>query len=240
MINTNIGIRELDKQFYGEYEDNWDNDVFRSYILDRVDKSYTILDLGAGRGILTSMDFSKDVNFVAGADPDPAVKDNPFLDEAKVMNNNEIPYDSGVFDAVISNNVIEHVEKPAVLFREVSRVLKKGGVFMSKTPNKYHYVPLIARATPHKFHEYINNLRGRNEIDTFPTLYRCNTKAKVERIVSGAGMELKNVKFVEGRPEYLRVNMVLYLIGLIYERIVNSSDILAQLRCIIILEAEAN
>ncbi|MEI2780661.1 MAG: hypothetical protein V9H25_05130 [Candidatus Competibacter sp.] len=44
------------------------------------------------------------------------------------------------------------------VFREVARVLKRGGVFLFKTPNKTHYMPTIARLTPHRFHQFVNRI----------------------------------------------------------------------------------
>jgi hypothetical protein len=54
-------------------------------------------------------------------------------------------------------------------------VLKPTGILLFKTPNALHYMPLIARMTPHGFHRFVNKLRGRATIDTFPTRYRVNT-----------------------------------------------------------------
>ena len=97
---------------------------------------------------------------------------NPFLDEGRVSDASEIPYDSHQFDIVFSDNVLEHLEQPLDVFSEVARVLKPGGIFLFKTPNKWHYMPTIARLTPHRFHQFVNKIRGRAEADTFPTRYR--------------------------------------------------------------------
>lgn len=113
---------------------------------------------------------------ICGVDLDPRVVDNPMLDEGRVANADGIPYEDNRFDVVFSDYVLEHLEDPLQVFREVVRVLKSGGVFLFKTPNKYHYMPTIARLTPHAFHQYVNRLRGRAEVDTFPTRYRANTR----------------------------------------------------------------
>ena len=101
---------------------------------------------------------------------------NPFLDEGRVSDAGGILYPDDSFDLVFSDNVLEHLAELQKVFIEVARALKPDGVFMFKTPNKWHYMPAIARVTPHWFHQFINYLRGRAEVDTFPTLYRANTK----------------------------------------------------------------
>lgn len=73
-------------------------------------------------------------------------------------------------------------------------------------------------------------MRGRNESDTFPTRYLCNTRGAVTRAAEAAGMNVEEVIFIEGRPEYLRMAALPYLIGWLYERAVNSSARLAPLR----------
>ena len=135
---------------------------------------------------------------------------------------------------VFSDNVLEHLEEPLQVFREVVRVLKPGGVFLFKTPNKYHYMPLIARLTPHVFHQYVNRLRGRAEVDTFPTRYRANTRGDVIRLATEAGLLVEKIELIEGRPEYMRMTWPSYIVGMAYERIVNASELFAVLRILLV------
>jgi 2-polyprenyl-3-methyl-5-hydroxy-6-metoxy-1,4-benzoquinol methylase len=46
-----------------------------------------------------------------------------------------LPFPEGVFDYIAAHEVIEHVEDPAVVLREFSRVLKPAGVCVIATPN---------------------------------------------------------------------------------------------------------
>ena len=170
----------------------------------------------------------------AGVDLDPRVVDNPFLDQGRVSDAGEIPYPDSSFDVVFSDNVLEHLDKPAEVFLEVARVLKPGGVFMFKTPNKWHYMPTIARLTPHRFHQFVNRIRGRAEVDTFPTRYRANTKSDVTRLAHQTGFSVMSVDRVEGRPEYLRMTALTYFCGMLYERLVNMADFLALFRVLLV------
>lgn len=228
-------MRWMDSSLYPNHIDWWDYKLFREMILEKLKTNYAILDLGAGRGVREEMNFKGLVNFVAGVDPDPVIYENPFLDEARIMSPpfTEIPYPDDKFNLVFSLNVLEHVQKPAEIFREVHRVLKPGGFFLSKTPNKYHYVPLAARLTPHKFHEYIGNKMGRESRDTFPTVYKCNTSKEVKNYAFSAGFKEIEIQLWEGRPEYLKLFALSYLLGYIYERTVNRFSFLSDFRSII-------
>lgn len=137
---------------------------------------------------------------------------------------------------VFADNVIEHLDEPSLVFAEVARVLKPGGTFLFKTPNKWHYMPLIARCTPHRFHQFVNRKRGRAEADTFPTRYRANSRGVVMKLARNAGYDEANIERIEGRPEYLRMSWPPYLCGLLYERVVNSTSALSAFRVLLIAQ----
>ena len=226
----------IDRRLYAGYGRNWDDDLFRERILRHVGPDKMVLDLGAGAGIVGAMNFKGLARRVCGVDLDPRVESNPMLDEGRVADAGGIPYPDQAFDVVFADNVVEHLADPVGVFREVHRVLKPGGVFLFKTPNKTHYMPTIAGITPHRFHQFINRMRGRAEADTFPTLYRANTAADVRRLGGEAGFEVLSVERIEGRPEYLRMTWPTYLVGAAYERLVNSTERLAMFRILLIAE----
>lgn len=229
-------VEKLDRRFYPSHARNWDDHLFRDRILKYLSLDKTVLDLGAGAGIVDAMNFKGLALKVCGVDLDPRVETNPMLDEGRVADAGGIPYPDQAFDVVFADNVVEHLADPLGVFRDVHRVLKPGGVFLFKTPNKTHYMPTIARLTPHRFHQFINRLRGRAEVDTFPTLYRANTAADVGRIGLEAGFRVASVDRIEGRPEYLRMTWPTYLLGTVYERTVNVSERLAMFRILLIAE----
>lgn len=224
----------IDRRFYPGHRNNWDDWLFRERVLAHIMPGTVVLDLGAGAGIVEQMDFRHHGARICGVDLDPRVVDNPMLDEGRVADAGGIPYGDALFDVVFSDNVLEHLDAPLAVFMEVKRVLKPGGVFLFKTPNKFHYMPTIARVTPHAFHQLYNHLRGREAADTFPTRYRANTKRDVLRLAREAGLTVESVNRIEGRPEYLRISAPTYLLGLAYERTVNATPLLEPFRILLV------
>lgn len=227
-------INQLDQKWYPQFQKNWDDSLFREKILECLKPEFTVLDLGAGAGIVEQMNFRGMVLKMCGVDLDKRVTQNPMLDEGKLADAEKIPYDDNTFDVVFSDNVLEHLEQPDSVFKEVNRVLKPGGVYLFKTPNKWHYMPTISRITPHKFHQYVNRLRGRLESDTFPTIYKANSKGDIYRLAERNNFQVDYINLIEGRPEYLRLHWTTYTLGLCYERLVNSSDLFKNSRILLI------
>lgn len=224
----------LDEGRYRSYSSRWDDRLLRTAVLDEIDATKDLLDLGAGAGIVPEMAFKGLARRVCGVDPDPRVVDNPHLDEGREGVGETIPYEDESFDIVVSDNVLEHLDNPVAVFREVSRVLRPGGVFLAKTPNRWHYVAIGATLTPHSFHRKFNAARGRASEDTFPTRYRANSRRQLEVVAEQAGLELVSVDFHEGRPEYLRRWAPLYALGALYEIVVNSTRILSPFRVVLV------
>jgi ubiquinone/menaquinone biosynthesis C-methylase UbiE len=215
-------IRFLDNFFYKNTHDNWDHKIFQNEIMENLGKEMIILDIGAGAGNVQEMNFRGLAGQVYGIDPDPRVLNNPHLDQAYIGYGESMAmFAENYFDMVICCNVLEHLNDPTPFFLEINRVLKKGGLLLTKTPNKRHYVPLIARITPTIVHQKINKIRGRIEEDTFPTFYHVNTKKTQVQAAEKTGFELVEINFYEGRPEYLRFNFITYLLGILFERTIN-------------------
>lgn len=62
--------------------------------------------------------------------------------------------------------------------------------------------------------------------------YRANIRASIRTISMNIGFEVSDLILTEGRSEYMSVN--LYMVGIIYERIVKSSDLFQDLRILMI------
>jgi SAM-dependent methyltransferase len=54
--------------------------------------------------------------------------------DARVMNENILPFESKKFDAIVLDNVLEHIIDPTLLLIEISRVLKQKGKLLVGVP----------------------------------------------------------------------------------------------------------
>ena len=152
-----------------------------------------VLDFGAGRGQAAEdpvtyrrelSDLRGEGRSVIGVDVDPAVVENPRLDEARVIGQDgRIPVDDASVHLIVSDYTFEHVDDPARTAAELDRVLKSGGWICARTPNRWGYIAVGARLVPNRLH--VRALRSlqpdKAAEDTFPTRYRMNTRGALER-----------------------------------------------------------
>ena len=206
---------------------------FMELILAHVPPQSSVLELGCGRGNPTSQFLSESFACVDGLDVDEGSRRNSHLRRVYVYDGGNWPIPDASYDAVVCNYVLEHIENPTQTLREVSRVLREGGVFVFRTPNRWHYVPLISRLTPHWFHErFANRLRNLSEEAEapYPTFYRMNSLSAMRKLLAAEGFEQREMRTVEKEPSYGMGLRVLFLLFMLYERIVNSTGELSGMR----------
>jgi SAM-dependent methyltransferase len=105
----------------------------------------TILDLGAGEGSTSELLSKK--NFVVSLEIKP--------ERIKKINNSQSlqpliadafchPFKKNIFDVIILQDVIEHIEFTKDFINELFSLLKKDGLIYMSTPNKYSLVNIIS------------------------------------------------------------------------------------------------
>jgi ubiquinone/menaquinone biosynthesis C-methylase UbiE len=107
-------------------------------------KNLKVLDFGAGNGAQTFELLPLGCDIVA-CDVDAAdlkiLRDNiearGVSNVAAVLCGKRLPFEDESFDAVLSFQVIEHVDDESLALEEIRRVLRRGGDFVVSVPNKW-------------------------------------------------------------------------------------------------------
>lgn len=142
-----------------------------------------------------------------------------------------IPLPDACVDLIMSRSVFEHLADPESVYREFARILKPGGRVVFLTASMWDYGTLVARLVPNRFHAAIvRKVEGRAEEDTFPTQYKTNTPGAVNRLATGAGLEVEAFRYLSQYPNYLMFNGALFFIGMCYEKLISRVEALRFLR----------
>lgn len=103
-----------------------------------------VLDAGVGEGYGAAI-LARTATTVVGVDLEPEVIEHAaanypdvHFERADLL---ELPFPDQHFDAVVSLQVIEHLQRPREFVSEIARVLKPGGVLILSTPNRLTFSP---------------------------------------------------------------------------------------------------
>ncbi len=123
-----------------------------------------------------------------------------------------LPFDSGAFDLVSANMVVEHLQHPEAQFKEISRILRRQGRFILHTPNVYGYQTVMGRVVPEIFkNKFIHFLHGRNDDDIFPTYYKANTRNRILKLADEAGLNPVKVEMKVSGAQFVMVPPVAFV-----------------------------
>ncbi|HET9360668.1 MAG TPA: methyltransferase domain-containing protein [Vicinamibacterales bacterium] len=97
-----------------------------------------VLEFGAGTGtFIQRLSAEGPVGILTGADLLPRPQRLPdSVNWIQADLNLPLPCGDESFDAIVSTEVIEHLENPRAVFREFSRLLRPGGYLLLTTPNQ--------------------------------------------------------------------------------------------------------
>jgi 2-polyprenyl-6-hydroxyphenyl methylase/3-demethylubiquinone-9 3-methyltransferase len=149
---------EVDNSIYEQYGERWytayddpvallraENKAKFPWILNKLrtfcDHHGSILDVGCGGGFLSN-ELARQGYKVTGVDLSPeSLKVARAYDVTKSVSYQEadafkLPFPDASFDALTAMDFLEHVERPDLVIKEFSRVLKPGGLFFFHTFNR--------------------------------------------------------------------------------------------------------
>lgn len=162
-----------------------------------LDRSYTVLDLGAGRAAWYEDDkceIRRSIRLIKGkvskliaADVDEVVLQNKASDDQLLIKNGQLDIENHSVDLIVADYVLEHILEPEKFVVQIGKALRSGGWFCARTPHKFSYVAIAAALTSNSRHsEVLARIQpDRKELDVFPTAYRLNTMTDLKSHFSG-------------------------------------------------------
>jgi ubiquinone/menaquinone biosynthesis C-methylase UbiE len=185
-----------------------------------------VLDVGCGRGQRRddSCEFRRQIQYlgndrrkIIGIDVDPSAAANPFIHEFRLLEDtSHWPIADSSIDVVYSDYVLEHVADPDAFFGEANRILKPGGYICLRTPNFFNYGAMMSWLIPNRLHAKLLAQTNPDckSYDVFPTLYRCNSRRKIRKVMAKHAFEAV-VYSIEGEPGYLTFFSLAYRLAAI-------------------------
>lgn len=230
---TRKSAREQCWDIFREKYPNYVNEDER--YLERIGRLVTpesrVLDAGCGWTLPFARKIAPQVAEVVGVDlgidftpPEPNVR-------AIQGNLEALPVPDASMDLVMSRSVLEHLDHPERVFREIGRVLKPGGHFVFLIPNFFDYVSIASWLIPNRLHGFlVEKIQGRDPKDTFPTHYKANTVPTLQKLSAQAGMTLVEGQLLSQYPAYLMFSPTLFRAGIAWDSLLRSHEELAWLR----------
>jgi SAM-dependent methyltransferase len=177
------------------------------------------LDIGCGHDFLPPWMSPGERNLnleqwqVTGIDMDArAIARHPGLRHRVIGTGEQLPFGDQAFDLVTANMVVEHVEAPARLFAEISRILAPGGRVIIHTPNVHGYTTAITRLLPDRaLAPLARVLLGRRAEDVYPTYYRANSADVLQRLATTHGLTLEACAAINSSPQTMRIPPLMLL-----------------------------
>ena len=147
-----------------------------------------VLDFGAGTGTFTRLLVASG-KFASVAAADLMAQPAGFNGVQWIRGdlNDPLPVADSFFDAVIAAEVIEHLENPRAMARELFRILKPGGTAIVSTPNNESWRALISLLMRGHYVEFCNG--------SYPAHITALVRKDLERIFTEAGFETMQFRF---------------------------------------------
>lgn len=204
--------------------------IYEARIETLMQPDSTILDAGCGRNVPTLRQYQGRARRLIGVDL-VEFRDVPPGIETYQTDLGNLPLKDAEVDLIFAQSVFEHLVDPDTVYRELFRVLRPGGAIVFLTANMWDYGTLVARMIPNRLHaKIVAKVEGRAEEDTFPTAYKTNTRADVERLACSNGLIVEEFEYLSQYPNYLLFNGVLFFLGMCFEKVIHRFHTLRFLR----------
>ena len=210
----------------------WNQEIYGATLAQHVTQEMQWLDAGCGHQLLAASlegiedQLMKSVRLMVGVDVqfDGSAKSRE-LPLRVCADLTHLPVRDGKFGLVTSNMVVEHLQDPRTTFQELARVIAPGGLFILHTPNANSYIVCAGRVAKAVLPRawilrWIRWSESRASEDVFPTFYRANTRRKLQKLLSEAGLKERSCRFLLGPQPLFRRFAPLAAFELVFQRLI--------------------
>jgi 2-polyprenyl-3-methyl-5-hydroxy-6-metoxy-1,4-benzoquinol methylase len=192
------------------------DDYYEVMVAKLVTNGSSWLDVGCGRNIFPDNHslarlLTDRCRLVVGVDPDGTIEENPFVHQ-RFKSTIEEFYSNEEFDLITLRMVAEHVANPESVVASLFRLTKPGGKVVICTVNKWSLVSVITRLIPFNFHHPIKKiLRKTEDKDTFPVMYRMNTRKILAQLFEKQGFQECYFSYLDDCRTFARFRGTLFM-----------------------------
>jgi len=139
--------------------DLWNEHISRYAFAARYAPAKRVLDIGCGTGY-GAAELSRTATLVVGCDQSTDAIDYARRNyrtgnvEFLLASASATPLGNAQFDLITAFELIEHLQDWQGFLREVSRLMRPGGLFIVSTPNRQYYTESRAERGPNPFHHH--------------------------------------------------------------------------------------
>jgi SAM-dependent methyltransferase len=203
--------------------------TYARLVTARLSSASRWLDAGCGRQSFADgldeveREVIRGARFAVGCDLEcGALQKHRSLDVRVCCMLDELPFSGSSFNLVTLNNVVEHLEKPEVVFREFARILEPDGRIVIQTPNAGSWLVRLIRVGRRLLPEalalrFIRFLEFREPEDVFPTHYRANTRKRLSHVLRSAGFDEEQMLLVRA-SHLFRFAAPLVIVEMLFNR----------------------
>jgi 2-polyprenyl-3-methyl-5-hydroxy-6-metoxy-1,4-benzoquinol methylase len=147
----------------------------------------TVLDLGGGAGYFARIltDYFEYIHLMDFA---PIIQSERIIYSSGDLNES-LPYSDATFDAIVSLEVIEHLENPRHFVREIARILKVNGRCLITTPNQISLASTLCLLIRGQFQHFQDSC--------YPAHITALLPIDLQRITVEAGLTVECVSYTD-------------------------------------------
>lgn len=168
------------------------DDVYEATVANLITEGCSWVDVGCGRDVLPNnrklaQALAARCGILLGVDPDETLDENPFV-HRRVRSKIDDFREERTFGIVTLRMVAEHISDPVAAVASLARITEVGGRVVVYTINRWSPISILAKILPFGLHHPIKRLLWKTEErDTFPVVYRMNTRRRLARLFLEGG-----------------------------------------------------